>query len=317
MLFIVHHMGGSGECLQPPSRCQGQIHWETRMRHRQLPPSVRGQVCHLPGFDAFQYCAFTTHGLPMARILRSPFQQPNLECSNDADVPSSEQVQTLPCSPIAASLSEYREDFWEATITIPLHRALVELLYQDPSRQSPRCLRDPYPESPRLMSLTPESCAFTVSTGSPRSPSLPPQQKTPVINTFSTISAHRIPPPEIQLSDESKHPQGALMTSRKRGPEAFESTQSASPTRKKFRTEISRAVGKVMALSPNYTQEENDGDEEATTTHIPDTEKEKAWQDFSSWCAGRCNRQGTFPTSSCVKIASSMPTDMSSFLPIG
>lgn len=316
MLFMVHHTGGGGECLQPPSRCQGQIHWETRMRHRQLSPSVRGQLCHLPGFDVFQYCAFTIHGLLMARILRSPLQQHNLQCSNDADVPPSEQVQTLPRSPIAASVNEYREDFWEATITIPLHRALVELLYQDPSRQSPRCLRDPYPKSPRLMSLTPESCALTVSSGSPRSPSLPPQQKTPVIDTFSTISAHRIPTPEVQLSDKSKHSPGALMTSRKRGPEAFKSTQSASPTRKKFRTEIPRAVGKVMALSPNYTQEEVDGDEEAVTPDIPDTEEEKEWQDFSRRCADRCSRQGTFPTSSCVKIAPSMPTDMSSFLPI-
>jgi len=93
----------------------------------------------------------------MARILRSPFQRPNLECSNDTDVQPSKQPQTLPCSPIAASLSKYRKDFWEATITIPSHKALVELLRQDLSRQSPRCLRDPYPESPRLMSLTPES----------------------------------------------------------------------------------------------------------------------------------------------------------------
>jgi hypothetical protein len=255
----------------------------------------------------------------MARILHSPFQQPNLECSNDADVQPLEQVHTLPHSPIAASLNEYREDFWEATITIPLHRALVELLNQDPSRQSPRCLRDPYPEIPRLMSLTPESCALTVSSGSPRSPSLPPQQKTPVIDTFSTISAHRIPLPEVQLSDKSKskQPQGASMTSRKRGREAFESTQSASPTRKKSRPEISRAERKVMALSPNCTQEEYDSDEEAIATHVPEIEEEKEWQDVARWCADWCNRQGTLPTSACVKTAPHVSTDMSPFLSIG
>ena len=212
----------------------------------------------------------------MACILRSPSRQSSFGNSSDVDASPS----TLPCSPIAASLGEYRNDFWEATITIPLHEALRELS-QDVSRQRPRCLRDPYSKSPLLMSPTPESCTLTMSSRSPQSPPLPPAHETPIIEKFGSICAHPLLLPDFQLPNESDVPQVAPTRSRKRGHEALESTPSTWPTREITRLKCLRAVRNVIDLSSNEAQEEHNNNTAAITTSVLKAEEQEERQGLS------------------------------------
>ncbi len=118
-----------------------------------------------------QYCI-------IAPLLRSQHQRTvaSLCADGDGDAALSTQPQSPPHSPLIGSISEHRAEFWDATITIPLRKALMQL-HDNPSL--PRCLRYPLASlssSPPAMSPTPESCRLTISL---RSPVSPPAHDTP------------------------------------------------------------------------------------------------------------------------------------------
>lgn len=112
----------------------------------------------------------------MAPILRSQHRFSAADPCTDEDRTThlSTQPQSPPGSPLAASISEHRNEFWHDTITIPLQKALMQL-HNNRSLLRPRCLRSPslpsLPGSTPAMSPTPESCALTIS---PRTPVSPP-----------------------------------------------------------------------------------------------------------------------------------------------
>lgn len=139
--------------------------------HRTVPRTA-------PAEASVVLLSLTTCPTTMAPILRAQQRMAVGPCADGgAGLTLLTQQQSPPPSPLVASISKHREEFWDATITIPLRKALIRLQKQ-PSL--PRHMyRSPAirPNSPTLMSPTPESGALTVA---PISPVSPPAHQIPI-----------------------------------------------------------------------------------------------------------------------------------------